>query len=283
MQSNADPPAETIPCPLQTLLAAKTNPHTRRAYETDIRAFLRSWCGDEPNAETIREFVSLPEDRLRFHLAVYKANALQRGVAAATVNRRLASVKALIQSAHDIGLTDLQPSGLVRSETIRRSPKESLVQPAHIAAILQQPDRTTPKGLRDYVLLRILLHGALRSAEVRTLRVRDVSLDQALLTARSDDGTFRSIELSQSLVLEIQQYLHQMRLITHPDAWLFPSMHTAAKGAHISGDGLYKMVREYARTAGVPTEVGPGDLRRSALLAQQGAVVRRTSVLSGLR
>lgn len=267
-------------CPFQHLLQQKTNLHTRRAYQTDIRAFLTTWSGVEPDESVVLEFVRLPEEKLRFHLAMYKSNGLAEGTAPATVNRRLAAMKALVQSAFHLGLTSVSADGLIKSETISRVASRPSLQPVHIAAILRQPDKSTPRGLRDHVLLNVLLHGALKSAEIRAMRVSSVSEDGTSLLIPGRPTGKHSVNLGAVLAAELRDYMTTVGIADRPEAWLFPALHSASDGAPLSGDGLYKIVREYARSAGVPTEVGPGDLRKCALIAMQGAVVKRRSRIS---
>ncbi|MDZ4063718.1 MAG: site-specific integrase, partial [Coriobacteriia bacterium] len=68
----------------------------------------------------------------------------------------------------------------------RREPVAYL-EPNLVAALLAQPDLSTPRGHRDAVLLSVLYDTGARSQEIVDLRVRDLRLDspaQATLTGK---------------------------------------------------------------------------------------------------
>ena len=94
----------------------------------------------------------------------------------------------------------------------RREPVAYL-EPNLVAALLSQPDTSTPRGRRDAVLLSVLYDTGARSQEIVDLRVRDLRLDspaQATLTGKGRKT--RIVPLMPSTVRLLRDYLRSTGL-----------------------------------------------------------------------
>ena len=103
---------------------------------------------------------------------------VQRGVAAATRNARLAAVKAFMRY-----IEFRHPAALEQATQILAIPAKRHVQPLvghlsmeEINAILDAPDITTRAGIRDRAMLHLCFAAALRVSELVTVAVTDLSL-----------------------------------------------------------------------------------------------------------
>src|SRR5262249_52765263 len=110
----------------------------------------------------------------------YRNAMLERRLSAATVNRRLAALRSLVQLAHTLGLV---PWGLavpgVRAEAYRSTtgPGKKAFRKMLDRALL----RTDVKGRRDLAILRLLHDLGLRREEVCRLDVEDFDRDDRSL------------------------------------------------------------------------------------------------------
>ena len=98
--------------PIALLLADKRSLATRRAYAGDLATFFR----DGP--ASVQAFLSLPVPVVALKLAAYKSEMLAAGLAEATVNRRLAAVRSLLQFSYRLGLSYTDGRGLVDGEKV---------------------------------------------------------------------------------------------------------------------------------------------------------------------
>lgn len=266
--------------PIALLLADKRSENTRRAYRKDLIDFFRSTYGAEPTPQRVGEFLAQGTDRIAFTLAAYKGDLIARGLSEATVNRRLAAVNSLLLFARRLGLTEADVSGLVRGEKVIPYRDTTGLTPAQARRLLQQPDRTTLKGKRDYALLLLLLENALRSAEVRQLTIEDFRPDErSLRILGKGRGTQKeTVTINPRTVAAIQDYLADSSHASDPQAALFQSLHPSGRGGSLTSDGLYKIVAEYAAKAGSDRRISPHRLRHTAittaLAATAGDVVR---------
>ncbi len=90
-------PLDTEPDVLKQLLADKRSQNTRRAYERDVNDFLKTMMGTPALPDNVLEFLHLEERQAVAVVLKYKAEPIDKGLKEATVNRRLAAVKSLVE------------------------------------------------------------------------------------------------------------------------------------------------------------------------------------------
>jgi integrase/recombinase XerC len=249
------------------LLADKRSDNTKRAYRYDLYDFFRTRFGVDPTPELIGQFLTLSAERIAFNIAVYKGDLISRNLSEATINRRLASINSLIDYARRVGLTDANIAGLIRGEKVIPYRDTSGITSEQAVLILSLPDRSTLKGKRDYAILLLLLENALRSAEIRRCRVSDFSpQDRTLRILGKGAGTQKTlITINDHTVSAIQDYLELAGHSSQSDAPLFQGCHRGAVKASLTGDGLYKIIGEYARKAGIEKRLSPHRLRHTSI------------------
>ncbi|PSO53355.1 MAG: hypothetical protein BRC35_16200, partial [Cyanobacteria bacterium QH_10_48_56] len=113
----------------------------------------------------------------------YKATLLEKGLAEATINRRLASVKALVDFARKIGKCDFTLQD-IKGEKVQSYRDTTGISAESFKALLTIPNRSTLKGKRDYALLMLLWGNALRRGEVASANIEDLDLEEGTLKVR---------------------------------------------------------------------------------------------------
>ena len=91
----------------------------------------------------------------------YKAKLIDKGLKEATVNRRLAAVKSLVEMGRKLGACHYT-LGDIKGEKVASYRDTTGVDRPTFERILQQCDLATLAGKRDYALLRLLWGNALR-------------------------------------------------------------------------------------------------------------------------
>lgn len=270
--------ARDVRNPVELLLADKRSAATKRAYRLDLHDFF----GGPPETAAVQAFLILAPPQIALRLAAYKGDLLARGLAEATVNRRLAAVRSLLRLSHRLGLTATDGRGLVDGERARAYRDTRGIDVRALKRLLALPDRTTLRGRRDHALLRLLCENALRRAEVCALDVADFDLAGRRLAIRGKGrGTQKEpVTLSARCAGAISAY---QALSGHAEGALFRSFdHRPRKqGERLSADGLYHLIGEYGDRLGL--KLTPHKLRHSALTAAldaTGGDVRRVQKLS---
>jgi integrase len=110
----------------------------------------------------------------------YKGILIEKGLAEATINRRLSAIKALVNYARRIGKCDWSLTD-VKGEKVQPYRDTSGVSVAGFKKMAAIPSLDTLKGKRDYALLRLLWENALRGGEVSKANVGDFDPDAGKL------------------------------------------------------------------------------------------------------
>ncbi len=256
---------------VKRLLADKRSANTRRAYEHDLQDFFMTVTGALATPDNVQDFLSLNRGQGNAAVMDYKAELLERGLAEATVNRRLAAVRSLVNCARLLGVTDLEIE--VEGEKVQSYRDTRGVSVDAVRAMLGRCNLATLKGLRDYALLRLLWDNALRRAEVSRLNVEDFDAQaQRLAILGKGKGTQQVwVDLSERTAAAICAWLEarergNSESVTQTEA-LFVAVDNASAGARLSTTGIYKVVRDYAQQAGIERTVSPHRIRHSSITA----------------
>jgi integrase/recombinase XerC len=261
---------------LALLLADSRSEETRRAYRNDLRHFFGCLPGTDPTPAQVEELCRLSSGPLALRLNGYRASmraaqqsgpAAGRGLAQATINRRLAAVRALLRMARRMGAPCPDPAGLVSSE--KTTPYRDTRGPAvsDVRLLLRAPDRATRTGRRDYAMLRILCENALRRSEVVRCTVADFDAagKRLHILGKGKGGQRAPITLSDGCVDAVAAYL-MLRVDVSPAAPLFVSEVRGTHGQALTSGGLAWIVDGYGRRAlGHPLH--PHALRHMAITA----------------
>ncbi len=232
---------------------------TRRAYGQDLEDFGR-FLGVDKVSEAAHFLLSRGHGNANALALAWKASLQERRLQAATINRRLAALRSLVQLARTLGIV---PWALevrnVRAESYRdtRGPGRSGVR-----LLLDEVERRgDKKAIRDRAALRLLYDLGLRRSEVVGLDVDDLDLDAGTISVLGKGRTQKaSLTLPGPTKEAIRQWLEARG--TEPGA-LFTNLDRARKGCRLTGTSLYRIVRRLGEQVGL--KVRPHGLRHTAI------------------
>lgn len=268
---------------LQELLKDKRSPNTRRAYERDLRDFFQTIAGQDPNQKLVSEFLQLERFTAIALVLKYKAHLIEKGLAEATINRRLCALRSLVSFAQRIGkcLWSLEEVEGERSKAYRDT---TGVDAQAYLKVLATCDRQLLGGRRDYAILRLLWDNVLRRDEISKTNVGDFDRDsRALLILGKGRGSQKErIQLSAPTVEAVWDWL-QGRAAYEASDPLFICLDNANRGKRLSGNGIYELVKGRAAAAGLTKALSPHRVRHSGITAAlelTNGDVRRVKKLS---
>jgi len=217
------------------------NPRTLRAYSQDL-ADLARFAGCATVEDAARLLLGRGHGEANALALAYRASLVERGLAPATINRRLAAVRALVKLARTLGMVawTLEVPGL-RSENYRdtRGPGNAAIREV-LDALAKRSD---VKAKRDRAILRLLYDLALRRSEVTRLDVEDCDLEAGTLAVV---GKGRAAKVKLTLPSETAEALvHWIAARGTETGALFPNLDRAGKGKRLTGAGLWYMVKSY--------------------------------------
>jgi integrase/recombinase XerD len=177
-----------------------------------------------------------------------------------------------------------------------RPPRAWKVLPRYLSLddvdrLLAQPDVTTPRGLRDRALIELLYATGMRVSELLALRPADVNLEASYLTCTGKGSKQRIVPVGDEAGMWVTRYLREARpalLRRRTSAYLFVNARENRAAGGRSGPGLtrvgfWKILKAYARQAGLTAALSPHMLRHSFAthLLERGADLRAIQMMLG--
>ncbi|HEY5377846.1 MAG TPA: site-specific integrase, partial [Polyangiaceae bacterium] len=130
----------------------------------------------------------------------------QDGLSARSAARHLSAVRGLMKFLLREGALTADPTELsARPRFGRRLPRT--LSEAEVLRLLEAPDTTTLRGLRDRAMLSVAYAAGLRVSELVNLTPGDVDLKRGIVSAFGKGGKRRLVPLGQLTLDHLQAYL----------------------------------------------------------------------------
>lgn len=256
----------------------RRSPNTLKAYERDVAAltaYMRSAApelGIEPpetSAAALKLVFARPTAAWANELVERWAGAMHaEGLAPATQARRMATMRSLAKLSRKLGYTTwaLEVEGpRVQPYRDTQGPTPEMVQKMLAAC------GTSPRGKRDRLIVLLLCGFGLRRFEAAGLRLRDYEGHRLRVLGKGNKLVWLTLDdLSRSI---LDDWIRQ-QCITDPDAALLQGFRQGAKGEPLTVGGLYRVVQQIGRRAGI--RVWPHAFRHSGIT--QGAEVAQGDI-----
>ena len=199
---------------------------------------------------------------------------------AATISRNIASLKAFYHYLFKEGMITEDVSEMLRAPKIEKKLPEILSM-EEVVRLLEQPNGNTPKEIRDKAMMELLYATGIRVTELITLKVNDVNLQMGYIICR-DTSKERVIPFGNEAKSALIRYLEGTRAAMIEDAsskYLFAN----CSGQPMSRQGFWKLIKYYAKKAGITADITPHTLRHSfaAHLVENGADLRSVQEMLG--
>jgi integrase/recombinase XerD len=179
----------------------------------------------------------------------------------ATIHRKAACLRSFYRHLRREGVLDTDPTATISGPRRgRRLPK--VLNRGEVAKLLAQPKGTAPTALRDRALLELMYACGLRASEAIGIEVGDIDLDEAVLRARGKGSKERVVPVGRAAVQAVRIYLERGRpALVH--GGIVAQLFVNFRGEPLTRQGLYKIVRRHAATAGLAERMSPHTLRHT--------------------
>jgi len=204
-------------------LSEHRSANTRAAYRLDILDFAKTCYRTDDVHKALKRFFTLSEIEAGLVLTKFKQLLRERGLKAASINRKLSALRALIDHARRRGVVTWRINDLVKGEKERTDPKERVkmrLPAASADGLLEALNRLftgLPKkgvtALRDRAIVALMaLHG-LRRIEVVRLSLSDLTENDGVMTVRvwGKGDKFRVITLRKDTSELLRRYLSALK------------------------------------------------------------------------
>jgi integrase/recombinase XerD len=195
-------------------------------------------------------------------VADFLAELGSKSASPATIHRKAACLRSFYRHLRREGVRDSDPTASLSAPRRGRKLPQVLSR-GEVDKLLTQPRGTEPAALRDRALLELMYACGLRASEAISLEVSDIDLEDGLLRARGKGSKERIVPVGQGALGAVRVYLQRGRpkLVARKpsESHLFVNF----RGGALTRQGLYKIVRRHATTAGLADRMSPHTLRHT--------------------
>jgi len=250
--------------------------NTIKAYQNDLSRFVdflpTNISGfDKVNRESIRGFLESEIDR----------KDLITPISSKTIARRLASIKSLFKYL-------LQSEQIGNNEAILvKTPKVSKTLPNFIdqkviKSLMESPDDSTTKGLRDRAILELFYSSGIRLSELIALNIGEVDAENQLIKVHGKGNKERLIPFGNRAKFCIENYLKSRALSLNAAPKNDP-LFVNKKNKRVPTSTIQRRIRNYIKLVAEGKRLGPHILRHSFAthLMDMGADIRAVKDLLG--
>ncbi len=176
----------------------------------------------------------------------------------------------------------LETSPAVLIET-PRFPKKlpQVLSLEEVERLLEQPDTTHPRGLRDKAMLELLYATGLRVSELVRLKLNQLNLEVGYISVIGKGAKERLVPVGRQAQQALTQYLKKGRaaLLKKPSSYLF----IGYRGRPLTRQGFWEIIKKYAIKAGINKPISPHTLRHSFAthILERGADLRSVQTMLG--
>lgn len=234
----------------------KYSANTIAAYRNDLNQFL-SFLADG-RQKYMSGWADVSSDEVRAYVDYMK----EKPYASSSVARKVAAVKSFFNYLVEQGVITTNPTiGIDSPKVKKRLPKTLAFD--DVERLLKAPtEKKTPKHLRDTALLTVLYATGMRVTEVVSLREEDIDLEKNTLQCPGKDDLQRELPVDEPTHIALKEYLEAGRPHLLKDASV-DAIFLNHRGQQLTRQGLWLIIKAYAKEAKLSSEVTPHTLRHS--------------------
>jgi len=153
---------------------------------------------------------------------------------------------------------------------------------AEVAKLMDAPETSTARGMRDAAMIELLYAAGLRVSELIHLELNDINLDAGFVRVFGKGAKERVVPMGRYAMDKLKIYLSTARpplLKQVASSTLF----VARAGKPMTRQGFWKLLNKYTALAGLTGRISPHTLRHSFAthLLEGGADLRVVQVMLG--
>jgi integrase/recombinase XerD len=229
--------------------------NTTAAYKNDLSQFVKFISnGQQQSISWTQVDANMVE--------AYVTSMKEKSYASSSVARKVAAVKSFFNYLANQNVIEDNPTINIDSPKVKKRLPKTLTA-EDIERLLAAPSKKkTPKNLRDTALLNMLYTTGMRVTEVVSLKLSDVDLENEVLNCPGKDNFIRELPFDDLTRLVLTSYLEDGRPYLVKDREE-DALFLNHRGQQLTRQGLWLIIKAYARQASLSTAVTPHTLRHS--------------------
>lgn len=232
---------------------------TLAAYTNDIDAF-KEYMRKSTIKQAINVFLLLPESQANLLVLHYKSEMLNQEINSSTINRRLSTLRSLVNAARKSGEINWHLD--IQNERVDSSSLPPLNQEEIKRLFLSCKDQSNrPKAARDFAIISLLYDLALKRNTIACLQREDFDQENKTLTSLDQYHRTFTKRLPIRTFNALQNWMKYRGNDCGP---LFQSIDTANRDkSGITPTSIYRSVKQLGDSLGI--NVTPELLRKTAI------------------
>lgn len=238
-------------------------------YKEDFSIFLRYY----PDKKEV-------SDLTKDDLNDFSYDQALNGLSPTTIARRISTIKNFYSFLEGENIV----KGIISDEIVIPKKEHHLPQvlsEEEVNALLNAPDVSTEKGIKEYAILDILYSCGLRVSEAVNLQINQINEQEGIINILGKGKKERIVPIRKEALKALKRYISEVRnehlIIDKKIVFL------DKKGKKMSRQEIYNIVKENAKKAEIKKEIHPHTLRHSFAthLLDNGADLRVVQELLG--
>ena len=213
----------------------------------------------------------------------YLLNLKERNYAATTVARKVAAARSFFAFMMAEGNIKDNPSQNIGSPKVGRALPKPISHGQAMQLIDQPTKLSTTEAKRDHAMLALLYASGIRVSELVALNVSDVNLEGEYVRCFGKGHKERIIPIAAPRAISaMREYLKESRPhLTHDETE--KALFLNRRGERLTRQGLWQILKGYAKSADLDKEITPHTLRHSFAthMLSGGADLRSVQELLG--
>jgi len=252
--------------------------NTIDAYRNDLSQ-LADFAGKEIGKRSVMPSWS---NFSRQDMLSYLLDLKERNYAVTTLARKVAAAKSFFGFLHSEGKIKGNPMENITSPKVGK-PLPDAISISQVRQLIDQPAKLdAPEAKRDRAMLELLYASGMRVSELVSLNLNDINTKENYVRCFGKGNKERMVPIYQQAARAVEDYITQVRprmARSDKEQALFVNQ----RGDRLTRQGLWQILKAYAKSAGLGKKVTPHTLRHSFAthMLSGGADLRSVQELLG--
>ena len=247
--------------------------NTISSYRNDLGRFISYLSGRK-----IVSMGSVKKDDLVSFLMYLK----DKGLAANSISRNLAAIKTFYKFLVNERMVTENIAAILESPRLWKKLPDTLSLD-EVERLIDAPDARNWMGIRDKATLELLYATGMRVSEIADLKISGINMDVGFIRCVGKGSKERIIPFGRRAKDAVKRYLEKSRARLAKKGDQDPVLFLTRLGKRMSRQSFWKMVKRYAKKAGINKDITPHTLRHSFAthLLERGADLRIVQEMLG--
>ncbi len=243
--------------------------NTLDAYKRDIERFEKFVKDRHEDIEQIDSVT----------IMAYTQGMIKNGKASSSIIRNIVSIRNFYKYLVNSGEIDRNPVENYKLPRIKRS-LPTILKIDEVDELLDMPDITTNKGIRDKSMLELMYATGMKVTELMNLVIYDVNLKLSYIKCKGSKDKERIIPFGSFSLKWLNEYI---KIRSEINVNNLDYLYVNLQGDKMTRQGFWKIVKKYAEESNIDKTINSYTLRHSFAvhLLQNGADIKTIQELLG--